>query len=110
MGYPVTTWSKWCTICRNRDLSRPAGKFGGLWLDRSPEKINIGAVVRHTEPNFDLVECFNAEENTCPIGGVCTLKKVLTKASRQFMKELDQYTLADLVPNRKKLLVALGQA
>lgn len=86
------------------------GKFGGLWLDRSPERINIGEVVRHTEPNFDLVECFNVEENTCPLGGVCTLQKVLTRASRQFMKELDQHTLADLVPNRKRLRVALGQA
>jgi Rrf2 family nitric oxide-sensitive transcriptional repressor len=56
------------------------------------------------------VECFNVEENTCPLGGVCSLQKILAKASRQFMKELDQYTLADLVPNRKKLKVALGQA
>ncbi len=83
------------------------GKFGGMWLDKSPDKINVGDVVRHTEPNFDLAECFNMAENTCPIGGVCSLQKVLNRANRQFMKELDQYTLADLVPNRKKLRTVL---
>ena len=86
------------------------GKFGGMWLDKSPEKINVGDVVRHTEPNFDLVECFNMAENTCPIGGICSLQKLLSRANRQFMKELDQYTLADLVPNKKRLRAVLNPA
>ncbi len=83
------------------------GKFGGMWLSRAPDRINVGDVVRHTEPNFNLVECFDPDTNTCPINGLCSLKTVLTRANRQFLRELDKYTLADLTPNRNKLKAVL---
>jgi Rrf2 family nitric oxide-sensitive transcriptional repressor len=79
------------------------GKQGGLWLDRKPEHINVGTVIRYTEANFNLAECFDMDQNTCPIAGFCSLQTVLGRASRQFLKELDKYTLADLVPNKRKL-------
>lgn len=78
------------------------GKFGGMWLDKAPEKINVADVVRHTEPNFHIVECFSPEP-TCPIAGICTLQNILGKATKRFMKELELYTLADLVKNKRKL-------
>ncbi|ESX71614.1 MULTISPECIES: hypothetical protein [unclassified Mesorhizobium] len=34
------------------------GRSGGLALGRSREKFRIGDVVRLTEPDFALVECF----------------------------------------------------
>lgn len=88
-------------------INTSRGKFGGMWLSREPARINVGDVVRHTEPNFDLVECFDAETNTCPINGLCSLKTVLNRAKRQFLKELDRYTLADLTPKRNKLKAVL---
>lgn len=84
------------------------GKFGGMWLEKAPERINIGDVVRHTEPNFNIVECFDMDQNTCPIAGICTLQNVLGKASRRFFKELELYTLADLVRNKRKLRAELA--
>ena len=33
------------------------GRWGGVRLARLPTEINIGAVVRHTEDGFDLVDC-----------------------------------------------------
>lgn len=89
-------------------IATSRGKFGGLWLDRPAHKINVGDVIRHTEPNFNIVECFDKQHNTCPIGGICTLQGILARAGRMFLKELDNYTLADLVPNRHKLHAALG--
>jgi len=80
------------------------GKGGGLRLSRPAEKINIGDVVRHTEPNFDLVECFNQDDpGACPITPVCKLKGALGKAYRAFMAVLDELTLADVLSNRQEL-------
>jgi len=35
------------------------GRRGGLRLNKTPDAINVGAVVRLTESNWDVVECFN---------------------------------------------------
>jgi Rrf2 family nitric oxide-sensitive transcriptional repressor len=80
------------------------GKGGGLRLARAAEQINIGDVVRHTETNFDLVECFNKDEpGECPIISVCKLKSGLRQAFRAFMAVLDEITLADVLSNRDEL-------
>lgn len=74
-----------------------AGRSGGVMLARDPSKINIGGVVRKTEPNFRIVECFDQEQNTCRILPVCSLRGVLQDALESFFAVLDGYTLADLV-------------
>jgi Rrf2 family nitric oxide-sensitive transcriptional repressor len=91
MGYIITT----------------RGRGGGLLLALPPEKINIGEVVRKTEPNFDLVECFNEETNSCPISPACALIRALKLARKAFLEVLEQYTLADVVANRSELGVYL---
>lgn len=73
------------------------GRGGGITLARDPSGINIGEVVRKTEPNFRIVECFDLKTNTCRILPVCTLRGVLGKALDSFFDVLDGYTLADLV-------------
>lgn len=83
------------------------GKGGGLSLARSPERINIGDVVRHTEMNFNIVECFDGKSRGCPITAVCRLKGVLSDAANAFLRVLDGYTLADVLKNEHKLEVTL---
>ena len=73
------------------------GKHGGIKLARLPEEISIGQVVRHTEPDFDLLECFNSETDHCVITKSCRLKSVLYEARAAFIAVLDKYTLADAV-------------
>lgn len=80
------------------------GRKGGLRLARPANEINVGALVRDTEPDFDLVECFDPETNTCAIAPVCDLKHVLGEAQTQFLNVLDGYTLEDLLVNRRKYL------
>ncbi len=80
------------------------GRNGGLRLARPANEINVGALVRDTEPDFDLVECFDMETNTCAIAPVCDLKRVLNEAQTQFLGVLDGYTLEDLLANRRKYL------
>ena len=45
----------------------------------------MGRVIQGTEPGWDLVECFDAARNTCPIDGVCGLKGALKRAQTAFL-------------------------
>lgn len=80
------------------------GRGGGLRLNRQPAEINVGALVRITEPHFDLVECFDRTTNTCPIEPACGLKQVLRDARRAFIDVLDGRTLADFLPRAPELI------
>ena len=75
------------------------GRSGGFTLAKRPEDISLGEVVRATEPDFALVECF-AAGNNCIITKNCRLPEVLNEALRSFVATLDQYTLADIVLTR----------
>lgn len=72
------------------------GKGGGLRLAKPPEKINVAALVRQTEP-LDVVECFDKATNTCRITRSCKLKHVLHGATESFLKALEGHTLKSLV-------------
>jgi Rrf2 family nitric oxide-sensitive transcriptional repressor len=85
------------------------GRGGGIRLALSPEEINIGAIVRQTEDDFNLVECFDPERNMCAISPACKLKGVLHKALKAYLEVLDGYTLADLVQNKAMLSELLKQ-
>ena len=82
------------------------GRGGGLRLAMPPEEIRIGAVVRDLEPSFRLVECFDEENNNCPIAPVCGLAPELDEALGAFHAALDRYTLADVIAGRKEALRA----
>ena len=71
------------------------GRFGGVRLARPPAEINVGAVVRHTEDGFDLVDC-----GSCIIAPACGLTGALAQALRAFMTVLDGYTLENLLNKR----------
>jgi Rrf2 family nitric oxide-sensitive transcriptional repressor len=85
------------------------GKNGGMRLNRAPKDINIGALVRDTELDLELVECFGSESR-CVITPACELKRVLKKALDAFFSTLDHYTLADLLPkaNQAEMIRLLG--
>lgn len=86
------------------------GRNGGIRLAQLPKDINIGKVVRQTEEDFHIVECFDCEGNFCIISPVCKLKSVLHEAMQAFIKVLDQYTLEDLIQNKDELnLLLLSQ-
>ena len=77
-------------------LKATRGRNGGLSLAKKPEKIRLGDVVRATEPDFALVECFESG-NQCLITPRCRLRGVLHEAMDAFMRVLDSHTLADLL-------------
>jgi len=73
------------------------GKGGGMRLARAPKEIVLGDVVRSMESEFSLVECF-ATGGNCMLTGNCGLTGVLEGALDSFMRHLDGYTLADILP------------
>lgn len=79
------------------------GKNGGVRLGRDAATIRLGDVVRDFEGRMNLVECFDAKSNTCPIVLGCALQGVLRTATGQFLAELDRHTLADLLRPRRRL-------
>lgn len=84
------------------------GRSGGITLAKRPEEINIGQVIRITEDNLELVECFNLDTNTCPLAGACRFNRILNQALNAFLSVLDGYTLADLVVPTSQLRLLLG--
>jgi Rrf2 family nitric oxide-sensitive transcriptional repressor len=84
------------------------GKGGGMRLSREPHLINLGDVVRDTEDNMNIVECFDPTRQSCPLLPACTLKFVLTEARRNFIATLDRYTLKDVLSRQTAAVVAAG--
>lgn len=73
------------------------GRNGGLRLGREPTDINIGEVVRHTETDFHIAECFSNENGGCIYSSSCALKAALHRASSAFLAVLDDVTLDTLI-------------
>jgi Rrf2 family nitric oxide-sensitive transcriptional repressor len=83
------------------------GQHGGLRLARPAAEITIGSVVRQTEPDLQLVNCFGAQD-CCAIQSDCRLAGMLREALQAFLAVLDRYTLADLVARPAALAELLG--
>jgi Rrf2 family nitric oxide-sensitive transcriptional repressor len=79
------------------------GRNGGLRLKKEPEDINLGQVVRGTEPDFTMVECFDRKSDACILSPSCELKSVLHRATSAYFEVLDGVTLAQLLKNHGSL-------
>lgn len=73
------------------------GRNGGLRLALAAHGLSVGTVLRHTETDLALVECFDPVANTCRLDQRCRLKHVLARALDRFLSELDGVTLDQLV-------------
>ena len=58
-------------------LETRRGRQGGIMLAKAPEEIRLGRLIRETEDQPAIVECFDPATNTCPINGSCQLKGIL---------------------------------
>ncbi len=72
------------------------GRSGGMRLAKQPEDIVVGDVVRRTEADLALAECFTPT-SLCRIQPACQLKGILEEALAAMFLVLDSYTLADLL-------------
>lgn len=77
------------------------GKKGGMRLHMAPGDINMGILVRETEQDMSIVECFSSK-NACRIAPVCGLKSMFAEALDAFLSALDKYTLADIIQEQHR--------
>jgi Rrf2 family transcriptional regulator, nitric oxide-sensitive transcriptional repressor len=75
------------------------GRSGGLKLARPASALNVGSIVRTMEDTGTFVECFDAATNNCVVTPVCGLRHSLAGALEAFAQHLDQFTIADIVPD-----------
>ncbi len=85
-------------LARGGYVESVRGRGGGIRLGRPAEAINLGALVRATEDDFQLVDC-----GRCVVAPACGITGVLGEALAAFLAVLDRYTLADMLTSRLKL-------
>ncbi|WP_072572876.1 Rrf2 family transcriptional regulator [Granulibacter bethesdensis] len=85
-------------------VSSVRGRNGGLRIGRPPEDINFGALVRHTEDGFEMVDCTG-----CAVRPACAAPPVLAEAVSAFLAVLDRYTIADLIRDRSMARMVLDE-
>jgi len=78
-------------------LETVRGKNGGFRLARAPGDINIGDLVRYTEEDMAVVECFGDENSNCKMVEHCMLAGVFHLALESFFDVLDRHSLEDLI-------------
>jgi len=79
------------------------GKGGGVRLAKDPAEVNLATLVRQTEDNLAIVECFREEGCGCVIEPACVLRRALHEALEAFLATLGRYTLADLLTPGRSL-------
>ena len=83
------------TLTREGYIMTTRGKSGGMQLARPAHTISLGELIRKTEQNMILVECFDPPNNRCRLSRGCFLKSALYEAQLAFISVLDKHTLAE---------------
>lgn len=94
-------------LVENGLIETVRGRNGGVRLARPAESISLFDVVRVTEDNFAMAECFENDAVECPLVDACGVNEALRKALGAFFEVLEGYSIADLVrarPNMRNLL------
>ena len=84
-------------LARRGLIETTRGRGGGLRLLKAPADIRIGDVVRASETDFRLVECFDPQTNACSLSPSCRLRLLFQDGLHAFFAQLDGATLADIV-------------
>ncbi|AQX18496.1 transcriptional regulator, BadM/Rrf2 family [Bartonella sp. CDC_skunk] len=72
------------------------GRNGGVKLAKPATEISVADVIKITEDNFSMAECFDNQSSNCPLINFCGLNIVLKKALDSFFDVLSLTSIADL--------------
>ncbi len=90
-------------------LETVRGRKGGIRLGRDAADISLLDIVKVTEENFAMAECFEGGGDIlCPLADNCDLNAALHEALGAFFDVLESYSIADLAGKRRSLRERLG--
>ncbi len=92
-------------LAQNELVETSRGRGGGIRLMRPADQISVGHVVRISEGQQDIINCF---QPLCPISSDCILRCAFHRAREAFLLALDEYTIADLIGNQASMTELLG--
>jgi len=95
-------------LVENRLVETVRGRNGGVRLAKPAADITLFDVVRVTEENFAMAECFENDATDCPLVDSCALNAALREALGAFFEVLQSHTIADLVRERPAMRNRLG--
>ena len=74
------------------------GPSGGYFLNKKPEEITIGEIIRITEGDINPVLCIDSEDSSksCSRSGECVTQIVWNEAGEKLKKYFDSITIRDL--------------
>ncbi|MFC4372837.1 RrF2 family transcriptional regulator [Nocardia halotolerans] len=81
------------------------GRGGGLVLTEAARAMRLGTLIRLLEQRDEIVDC--AGPPACPMIAGCRLRHLLAQAAQAFYRDLDRYTVADLVSGSANQLLPL---
>lgn len=84
------------------------GRNGGVRLARPASEISLLDVVKVTEDNFAMAECFENDAAECPLVNSCALNSALRKALNAFFDVLSEHSIEDLIKARPDIHALLG--
>lgn len=76
------------------------GKHGGIRLAMCPEQINLGEVLRHTEPDFAIVPCFVRTQQSRDVAELAIEERVKEKQPIE-----EQGTEKEAIPTRVSCMI-----
>ena len=95
-------------LVEHRLVETVRGRNGGVRLGRAASTITLFDVVRVTEDNFAMAECFENDAADCPLVDSCALNAALREALDAFFAALQRHSIADLVAARTDMRGLLG--
>lgn len=95
-------------LVEHRLVETVRGRNGGVRLGRAAKDITLFDVVRVTEENFAMAECFENDAAECPLVDSCALNSALREALNAFFGVLMKYSISDLVKAGSQVRSLLG--
>jgi len=95
-------------IADNGFVKSVRGRNGGIRLAKPAHEISLLDIVRITEDNFNMADCFDSGMTNCPLVDACTLNSAWNEALAAFFKVLEKYTIEDLVKPSPNINMLLG--
>ena len=79
------------------------GKSGGYLLDKAPEEVSVGDVIRLVQGPICVVDCRSgAQDGQCPLDGDCVFWPLWEEARKALLQVYDCTTFADLIRNQRE--------